>query len=167
MAARPRTSPGRVGDFPGDYFKLDPVATPDDLRHSPAHPGEIILGVTPGLLELTPQDEFAVYFHGWGVRAGAVARGAQPAHNSLLKPGSLPTSSLDPKYFYCLVESTGPQGLGPKKTGWGLYLGPSDLDNPDPAGPLFWQVWMGDGTNSTEWPSPNLIFPPPGFHNSG
>ena len=57
----------------------------------------------------------------------------------------LPDPFLDPKYFYCLAESTGPQGLDPKNTGWGLYLGPSDLNNPDPAGPLFWQVWMGDG----------------------
>ena len=60
-----------------------------------------------------------------------------------------PASALDPTFPYCLAESTGPpgpQGLDPKKTGWGLYLGPSDLNNPNPAGPLLWQVWMGDGT---------------------
>ena len=39
----------------GDYFKLDPVSAPDDLRHSPATIGTLILGVTPGLLELGDQ----------------------------------------------------------------------------------------------------------------
>ena len=47
--------------FHGDYFKLDPVSTPDDLLHSPATTGGIILGVTPGLLELKPQDQLSLH----------------------------------------------------------------------------------------------------------
>jgi hypothetical protein len=151
-----------VGNFPGDYFKLDPVATPDDLRHSPAHPGAIILGDTPGLLELTPQDEFACIFTDGGY--------VQVPWHEELNPSQFtfeawvsPNLTLDPKYFYCLVESTGPQGLGPKKTGWGLYLGPSDLANPDPAGPLFWQVWMGDGNQLNRVAIAKPDFPKPGF----
>ena len=47
--------------------------------------------------------------------------------------------------YYCLVESTGPaNGVDPRSTGFGLYLGPKDPNAP--AGPYFWQVWMGDGT---------------------
>ena len=47
--------------------------------------------------------------------------------------------------YYCLVESTGPaNGVDPRSTGFGLYLGPQDPNAL--AGPYFWQVWMGDGT---------------------
>jgi hypothetical protein len=56
-----------------------------------------------------------------------------------------PDPSMAKGYFYCLVDSTGPAQFVPKKTGWALYLGP---DNPDatPPGNLFWQIWMGNGT---------------------
>ena len=46
--------------------------------------------------------------------------------------------------YYCLVESTGPaNGVDPRSTGFGLYLGPKDPNAPTG---YFWQVWMGDGT---------------------
>jgi hypothetical protein len=48
------------------------------------------------------------------------------------------------QFYFCLVESAGPAGLGQKKTGWGLYLGPADINTH--LGPLAWQVWMGDGS---------------------
>ena len=43
-------------------------------------------------------------------------------------------------------KSTGPHDglLDPRSTGFGLYLGPKDPNNP--TGTYFWQVWMGDGT---------------------
>jgi hypothetical protein len=128
----------------GDYFTLAPVNTPDDVRHSPATSGQIALGVTPGLLELENQ----VNSPGIVTNGGYVQVPWAEALNLpqfTFEAWVQPDPFLDPKYFYCLAESTGPQGLGRKKTGWGLYLGPSDRDNPNPAGPLFWQVWMGDG----------------------
>ena len=151
-----------VGGFHGDYAKLAPVATPDDLLHSPATSGAIILGVTPGLLELKPQDEFfCINIDGGYVQAPWAEELNTPQFT--LEAWVSPNPLVDPKYFYCLVESTGPQGLGQKKTGWGLYLGPSNINNPNPAGPLFWQVWMGDGTrlNRVAIAKPN--FPTPGF----
>ena len=128
----------------GDYFKLAPVATPDDLRHSPATIGQIILGITPGLLELENQINSPCIVTDGGYVQAPWAEALNPSQFTL-EAWVLPDPFLDPKYFYCLAESTGPQGLGPKKTGWGLYLGPSDINTPNPAGPLFWQVWMGDG----------------------
>jgi len=32
----------------------------------------------------------------------------------------------DPQYYQCLVESTGPAGLGKRTSGWGLFIGPQD-----------------------------------------
>jgi hypothetical protein len=128
----------------GDYFKLDSVSTPDDLRHSPATIGQLILGVTPGLLEIGDQVNSPCINTDGGYVQVPWADELNPPQFTF-EAWVQPETFLDPKYFYCLAESTGPQGLGPKRTGWGLYLGPSDPNNPDPAGPLFWQVWMGDG----------------------
>ncbi|MGO8761038.1 MAG: hypothetical protein ACLP2P_16455 [Desulfobaccales bacterium] len=128
----------------GDYFKLDPVSTPDDLTLSPATVGQIVLGVTPGLLELANQVNSPCINTDGGYVQVPWADELNPPQFTF-EAWVLPDPFMDPKYFYCLAESTGPQGLGPKTTGWGLYLGPADLNNPDPAGPLFWQVWMGDG----------------------
>ncbi len=127
-----------VGGFNGDYFKLNPVTTPDYVRHSPALPTSTIdLGVTPGLLEANNQEnDPCIYVNGGYVQV--------PWDNHLnpqqfsLEAWVSPDPGLDPQFYYCLVESTGPSGLGPKKTGWGLYLGP-DPGNP---GHLVWQVWM-------------------------
>jgi hypothetical protein len=151
------------GSFPGDYNKLAPVSTPDDQLHSPATMGKILLGVNPGLLELKPQD---THFTCINTEGGYV----QVPWAEELNPPQFtfeawvsPDPLLDPQYVYCLAESTGPQGLGQKKNGWGLYLGPSDLNNPDPAGPLFWQVWMGDGTQLNRVAIAKPDFPTPGF----
>jgi hypothetical protein len=138
-----------LGNNNGDYFKLNPVTFPDTIRHSPAIPmPTVTLGDSPGLLQLAPlQSDPCIYVYGGFMRV---------QFDSQLNPASFtfealvyPDSGLDPTFPYCLVESTGPpgpQGTDPKKTGWGLYLGPSDINNPNPAGPLLWQVWMGDGT---------------------
>ena len=136
-----------LGNFNGDYFKLNPVTFPDVIRHSPTTPGNITIGAS-GLLEFAPLQTSTCI----DVDGGFV----QVPFNGQLNPSPFsfeviiePASALDPTFPYCLAESTGPpgpQGLDPKKTGWGLYLGPSDLNNPNPAGPLLWQVWMGDGT---------------------
>ena len=46
------------GSFPGDYAKLVPVGAANDQLHSSATLGEIILGVTPGLLEVPSEANF-------------------------------------------------------------------------------------------------------------
>jgi hypothetical protein len=145
----------------GDYFKLDPAPTPDDPHHSPATAGDLFLGA-PGLLKIPPQDQFTgMLTDGGYVRVPWDAR-LNPQQFTF-EAWVQPVSGLDPKYFYCLAESTGPQGLVPKKTGWGLFLGPADINNPDPAGPLFWQVWMGDGTRLNRVAIAKPDFPSPGF----
>jgi hypothetical protein len=135
-----------LGIFNGDYFKLTPLTFPDVIRHSPTTPGNITIGAS-GLLEFAPLQTSTCI----DVDGGFV----QVPFNDQLNPAQFsfevivePNSNLDPAFSYCLVESTGPPGpagVDPKKTGWGLYLGPSDINNPNPAGPLLWQVWMGDG----------------------
>ena len=125
------------GGFDGYYFKLDPVTTADLVRHSGLTGGAAIPGVTPGLLEANNQDNLACF----QVDGGFVQ---VPWDNHLnpqaftLEAWVFPDPGLNTKYYYCLVESTGPTGLGTRKTGWGLYLGP-DPGNP---GHLVWQVWM-------------------------
>jgi hypothetical protein len=133
-----------VGGFDGDYFKLTPAAA-DVPHHSPSTAGTISLGVTPGLLELLPSgpciDVDGGYVH-------------IPADDALNPPvftvecwidftlSGYPAGNLNNSY-YCLVESTGPKnGLDPRSTGFGLYLGPKDANTPG----YYWQVWMGDGT---------------------
>jgi hypothetical protein len=127
----------------GDYFKVDPVSA-DDLRHSPSTSSILLLGQIPGLLELGNQvNSPCINTDGGYVQVPWADELNSPQFT--FEAWVQPETFLDPKYFYCLAESTGPQGLGPKQTGWGLYLGPSDPNNPDPAGQLLWQVWMGDG----------------------
>jgi hypothetical protein len=168
-AATPVPSSGgaakdEVGGFHGDYFKLNPVPNPDNLRHSPATTGSIILGITPGLLELEPQDAFpCVQTDGGYVQVPFDDQLNPPQFT--LEAWVSPDPFLDPRFFYCLVESTGPAvpGLLGKKTGWGLFLGPSEINNPNPAGPLFWQVWMGDGNQFKRVAIAKPDFPTPGF----
>jgi hypothetical protein len=127
-----------VGGYNGAYFKLNPVTTPDYARHSPPIPTPTVTpGVTPGLLTVPPQEsDPCLYVHGGFVQV--------PWDNHLnpqtfsLEAWISPDPGLETQYYYCLAESTGPSGLGPKKTGWGLYLGPS----PDNSASLVWQVWM-------------------------
>jgi hypothetical protein len=126
-----------VGGYNGDYFKLNPVTTPDFARHSPPTTGTLTLGVTPGLLEVSPQEnDPCLYVDGGFVQVPWDGH-LNPQQFSL-EAWVSPDPSLAPQFYYCLAESTGPSGLGPKKTGWGLYLGP-DPGNP---GHLVWQVWM-------------------------
>jgi hypothetical protein len=114
-----KTAKDTFNGYDGYYLKLNKAATPDYPRHSAATAGDIILGVTPGLLEVAPQENYPCL----QVDGGFVQ---VPWDNH-----------LNPQAF--TLESSGPAGLVPKKTGWGLYLGP------DQAGNLAWQVWMGDG----------------------
>jgi hypothetical protein len=166
-AATPVPSTGgaaqsEVGGVHGDYSKLAPEASPNNQLHAPATSGAIILGVIPGLLEIPPQGQFAcINTDGGYVQVPWAEELNTPQFT--LEAWVLPNPLLDPKYFYCLAETTGPQGLGQKKTGWGLYLGPSDISNPNPAGPLFWQVWMGDGNQLKRAAIASPDFPTPGF----
>jgi hypothetical protein len=126
-----------VGGYNGGYFKLNPASTPDYARHSPPTTGTISLGVTPGLLEVPPQEnDPCIYVDGGFVQVPWDGHLNPPQFS--LEAWVSPEPGLAPQYYYCLAESTGPSGLGSRKTGWGLYLGPS----PDNAGALVWQVWM-------------------------
>jgi hypothetical protein len=138
------------GGFDGDYGVLAPAAG-DDQRHSPSTAGTISLGVTPGLLIDTDQapnqsQETCIQVDGGYVQI--------PGKDALNPPVFTFECWIDLTGFdqqpqgdyYCLVESTGPgNGVEPRSTGFGLYLGPQD-PNANPPGPYFWQVWMGDGT---------------------
>ncbi len=167
-AATPVPSSGgaaksEVGGFHGDYNRLVPEASTNDQLHSPATSGRIKLGVFPGLLEIPLQKHFTCIDTDGGYVQVPWAE-ALNTPQFTLEAWVSPTADLDPRYFYCLVETTGPQGLGQKKTGWGLYLGPLDINNPSPAGPLFWQVWMGDGINQYNRVAiAKPDFPTPGF----
>lgn len=137
-----------VGGFHGDYFILNPVLMPDNQRHAPATAGTITLGMTPGLLERETQEVYPCLAVDGGYVQVPFAVQLNPPQFTL-EAWVFPDPSLDPHYFYCLAESTGPpgnQGLGRRRAGWGLYLGPSDPNNP--TGPPLWQVWMGDGGDS-------------------
>jgi hypothetical protein len=134
----PTTASDDLGGHSGDYFELVPVPTPDTIHHSPTTVGDLELG-QPGLLDLSP-GRTCVRFDGGYVQI-AFAEALNPPQFSF-EAWVSPDTDLAKGYYYCLVESAGPHGLGPKKTGWGLYLGPSSenaLDGP------YWQVWMGDG----------------------
>jgi hypothetical protein len=133
-----KTAKDTFNGFHGYYFKLNPVATPDNPRHSPPSTGEIILGVTPGLLKVAPQESYPCLQVTGGFVQVPWANQLNPQEFTL-EAWVSPNPNVNPKYYYCLVESSGPQGLGQKKTGWGLYLGPDEDDE------IAWQVWMGDG----------------------
>jgi hypothetical protein len=126
----------------GDYDKLKPVSTVDKGHHSPVTAGTISLGNIPGLLERSTSSP-CISVDGAFV--------AVPFDDTLNPPQFsfeawiLPDKGSDPDgNFYCVLESTGPQGLGQKMSGWGLYFGPADATK-TPPGPYFWQVWMGNG----------------------
>jgi Concanavalin A-like lectin/glucanases superfamily len=131
--------------FNGAYFKLNPAAT-DTARHSNQTTGTLTLG-TPGILDLLPGST------SMQVEGGFVQVPFSPALNSpafSFEAWVVPRDEgFDPgqPYYQCLVESTGPAGLGPRTSGWGLYIGPQDPGDP-PFSQYFWQVWMVDSTNS-------------------
>jgi hypothetical protein len=143
------------GGVDGIYDKLN-LAPADPQRFSPAANGLLALGVTPGLLDLDVGT--CIEVDGGFVEV--------PYHNKLnpaqftleawVSPDAILADPSAKGFYYCLVESTGPQGLVPKQTGWGLYLGPSDFHKND--GP-YWQVWMGDGNGFKPVVIANL--PPP------
>jgi hypothetical protein len=142
-------NPGHPNDpsnpFNGAYFTLNPAVS-DTQRHSNKTPGNLALGVTPGILELLPAAT------GMQVNGGFVRVPFSPALNPqafALEAWVVPFDEgfdLGPPYYQCIVESTGPPGLGPRSSGWGLYIGPQDPNDP-PSGPYFWQVWMVDSSN--------------------
>jgi Concanavalin A-like lectin/glucanases superfamily len=129
----------------GAYFTLKPAA-PDTQRHSNKTPGTLGLGVTPGILDLLPARTCMQ------VNGGFVRVPFSPALNPqafTLEAWVVPADEgFDPgaPYYQCIVESTGPQALGPRSGGWGLYIGPQDPSAP-PLSQYFWQVWMVDSTN--------------------
>lgn len=132
--------------FNGAYFTLNP-ASADAQRHSAQTPGTLTLGISPGILDLSPTDT-CMQVNGGFVRVPFSAA-LNPSAFSLeawvvpYDEGFLP----GPTHYQCIVESTGPQGLGPRTTGWGLYIGPQDPSDP-PASPYFWQVWMVNISNT-------------------
>jgi hypothetical protein len=135
------------GLFHGDYFVfLANQLVKDTLRHSPGTNGVLALGAIPGLLERKPADS------GLALDGGYVQIPfADPLNppQFTFEAWVFPDATILSGFYYCLAESTGPAGpnsVGPKKTGWGLYLGP---ENPATPGPPVWQVWMGDGTKFT------------------
>lgn len=119
----------------------------DAKRHANGAPGNITLGIQPGLLELkTPTDETKNPCI--EVNGGFVEVPFDPVLNQLaftFEAWLIPEFGTDPpNNFYCLVESSAPAGGMQKKFGFGLYIGPAN-----PAGvmpqPYQWQVWMGNG----------------------
>lgn len=132
--------------FNGVYFTLPPAAA-DTARQSNATPGTLTLGITPGILELLPSATCMQ------VNGGFV----QIPFSSALNPKEFTLEAWvvpfdegfdpGPPYYQCIVESTGPQGLGTRTSGWGLYIGPQVPSDP-PGSPYFWQVWMVDTTGS-------------------
>ncbi len=131
----------QVGGHNGDYSVLPATATPDNNRYSPPTTGVITLGVTPGLLSNYPTSPCIKTDGGFvQVPFDPILNPPQFSFEAWVSPDP---SIQNDGFFYCLAESTGPPGLGPKLTGWGLYLGPT-TPGPFPDGP-YWQVWMGAG----------------------
>ena len=132
------------GLFNGDYLKFQATQLAQDKpRHSPATAGNIALGVVPGLLQNWPTNPCPSFDGGFVQIPWADALNtAQFTFEAWVSPDPGIVSG----FYYCLAETTGPPGpntVGPKKTGWGLYLGPENPASPDPP---VWQVWMGDGS---------------------
>jgi hypothetical protein len=132
--------------FNGAYFTLNPAAA-DTARHSNKTPGTLTLGISSPIPDLLTGST-CIEANGGFVQA---------PFNPALNPGAFSLEAwvvprdegfdAGPPYYQCLVESTGPQGLGPRTSGWGLYIGPQDPSDP-PFSPYFWQVWMVDSTNT-------------------
>src|SRR5215469_9332631 len=109
----------------------------------------VTLGVPPGLLAHSPSST------GMQAEGGFVQvpfdDAINPSQFTLecwINPDIGTDDTNDPGNYYCVFETTGPpgpQGLGPKQAGIGLYIGPKDVPPKAPPGPYFWQVWMGDG----------------------
>jgi len=139
--------------FNGAYVNLN-ASVFDTQRHSfgAEGTGGLTLGVTPGLLIFEPTSS-CMYVDGGYVQVPFNSALNPPAFSleAWLIPfnpsgGTNLVAASGPPYYQCIVESTGPQGLGPRTSGWGLYIGPQDPNAPAPVN-YFWQVWMYDDTN--------------------
>jgi concanavalin A-like lectin/glucanase superfamily protein len=141
------TAIDQLGSHPGNYNKA--TVSLDAKRHSFSAPGNIALGITPGLLEATkPTDEThnaCIDINGGFVEVPFAAELNANAFTfeAWIKP-DFAGANAPPGSYYCLVESSAPSGGLQKKLGFGLYVGPL---TPGAANqPNQWQVWMGNGT---------------------
>jgi hypothetical protein len=140
------TAIDQKGAHNGNYNKK--TITADPKRFSPAAPGDITLGVTPGLLDLSNETNNPCI----EINGGFV----EVPFDSVLNPAPFTFEAwitaefgTDPQNrFYCLVESSAPAGGVQKKLGFGLYAGPANPASAQPQ-PYQWQVWMGDGQKFT------------------
>jgi concanavalin A-like lectin/glucanase superfamily protein len=134
------TAKDEKGAHNGNYNKA--VITADPKRHSFNAPGDITLGIAPGLLQHFPTAP------GIEVNGGFVEVPFDSNLNAspfTFEAWVIPEFGGDPQgNFYCLVESSAPAGGVAKKAGWALYAGPNDPTKINQ--PYQWQVWMGNGT---------------------
>lgn len=129
-------------DHPGNYNSA--AITQDVKRHSFGASGNLGIGVKPGLLVFQSDDSCIEPDGGF----------VEVPFDALLNPSPftfeawiVPEFSSDPQNnFYCLVESSAPEGGVQKKFGFGLYAGPANPASAQPQ-PYQWQVWMGNGQN--------------------
>ncbi|HJT00373.1 MAG TPA: hypothetical protein VJ756_14875 [Terriglobales bacterium] len=134
------------GAHNGNYNKA--TITADPKRFSPPAPGNITLGIKPGLLDLASETGNPCI----EVNGGFV----EVPFDAVLNPSPFTFEAWviaefgsDPQNrFYCLVESSAPAGGVQKKFGFGLYAGPANPASAQ-AQPYQWQVWMGDGQKFT------------------
>jgi hypothetical protein len=134
------TAIDQKGAHNGNYNKV--IINADDKRHSPGAPGNIGVGVTPGILETSPPDKCIEVNGGYVEIPFDSNLNASPF---TFEAWVVPEFGSDKQgNYYCLVESSAPIGGGQKKFGWGLYAGPGDPSKVNQ--PYQWQVWMGNGT---------------------
>jgi len=145
----------QVGPNNGDYEPLA-KAPVDNARHSPpVGPSPIQLGL-PGLLTKFPNETGMQSKDGAGYVQVPFAPDLNPPNftfEAWVNPDIGDDDNQSPGNYYCIVESTGPpgkNGLGAKKFGFGLYIGPKDVPPKTPPGQYFWQIWMGDGNKLSQ-----------------
>ncbi len=135
-----------LGKHPGNYSRFQPPGAIDKNRHSFNNGGTIVLGQTPGILEL---DAAATCIE---VNGGMVTVPFDAALNLpqfTLEAWVIAEFNGDPQgNYYCLFENGAPATGKQKTEGFGLYAGPASPSTPNT--PYEWQVWMGDGTTFTQ-----------------
>ena len=132
-----------TGSHNGNYHVFPGAAlNGDQPHHSPKTSGVISAG-QPGLIASSPSIT-CNHFDGGYVQVGFKQElNVTPfSIECWVFPDDI---SGEPQgNYYCLFESSGPEGktdLGPK-SGFGLYVGPRDPKTT--TGPFYWQVWLGD-----------------------